>query len=119
MFILNSILAHFLVCKRPSNINYHFLVAIDGFVVVNNSQNNLVSVLLSTNSWNFLYIFRSDIDTLQFQMTFEIPHIRVKAQYRSSGVLILVKASGAGDYWGEYGKMNRINLSIRAFTAVN
>lgn len=37
-------------------------------------------------------------------MTFEIPHIRVKAQYRSSGVLILVKASGAGDYWGEYGK---------------
>lgn len=37
-------------------------------------------------------------------MTFEIPHIRVRAQYRSSGVLILVKASGAGDYWGEYGK---------------
>lgn len=36
-------------------------------------------------------------------MTFEIPHIRVRAQYRSSGVLILVKASGAGDYWGEYG----------------
>ena len=40
-------------------------------------------------------------------MTFEIPHIRVRAQYRSSGVLILVKASGAGDYWGEYG--NKIN----------
>lgn len=51
----------------------------------------------------FLVFFRSDIDTLQFQMTFEIPHIRVRAQYRSSGVLILVKASGAGDYWGEYG----------------
>lgn len=52
----------------------------------------------------FLCAFRSDIDTLQFQMTFEIPRIQVKAQYRSSGVLILVKASGAGDYWGEYGK---------------
>lgn len=51
----------------------------------------------------FVSNFRSDIDTLQFQMTFEIPHIRVRAQYRSSGVLILVKASGAGDYWGEYG----------------
>lgn len=50
--------------------------------------------------------FRSDIDTLQFQMTFEIPRIRVKAQYRSTGVLILVKASGAGDYWGEYGKIS-------------
>lgn len=36
-------------------------------------------------------------------MTFEIPHIQVKAKYRSSGVLILVSASGAGDYWGEYG----------------
>ncbi|KAJ6632999.1 hypothetical protein Bhyg_15931 [Pseudolycoriella hygida] len=35
-------------------------------------------------------------------MTFEIPKINVKAQYRSSGVLILVRASGAGDYWGEY-----------------
>lgn len=39
-------------------------------------------------------------------MTFEIPHIRVRAQYRSSGVLILVRASGAGDYWGEYGNTN-------------
>lgn len=49
------------------------------------------------------FVYRSDIDTLQFQMTFEIPHIRVRAKYQSSGVLILVKASGAGDYWGEYG----------------
>lgn len=48
--------------------------------------------------------FRSDIDTLQFQMTFDIPKINVKAQYRSSGVLILVQASGAGEYWGEYRK---------------
>ncbi|XP_043653899.1 uncharacterized protein LOC122620481 isoform X2 [Drosophila teissieri] len=44
----------------------------------------------------------SDLDSLQFQLTCEIPRIRVKAQYRSTGVLILVKASGAGDYWGEY-----------------
>lgn len=51
----------------------------------------------------FLLYFRSDIDSLQFQLTFEIPRIRVKAQYRSSGVLILVKASGSGEYWGEYG----------------
>lgn len=43
-------------------------------------------------------------------MTFEIPHIRVRAQYRSSGVLILVRASGAGDYWGEYGN-NSIDIS--------
>lgn len=60
----------------------------------------------------YLFGFRSDIDTLQFQMTFEIPHIRVKAQYRSSGVLILVKASGAGDYWGEYGNRNEMLLFV-------
>lgn len=47
---------------------------------------------------------RSDIESLQFQMTFDIPRIQVKAQYRSSGVLILVQASGAGEYWGEYRK---------------
>lgn len=60
----------------------------------------------------FLPVFftnSSDIETLQFQMTFEIPHIQVKAKYRSSGVLILVRASGAGDYWGEYG-MTQIYL---------
>ncbi|KAG4080290.1 hypothetical protein HA402_010782 [Bradysia odoriphaga] len=45
---------------------------------------------------------KSDIETHQYQLTFEIPKISVKAQYRSSGVLILVRASGAGDYWGEY-----------------
>lgn len=62
------------------------------------------------NDLIFSLILRSDIDTLQFQLTFEIPRIQVKAQYRSSGVLILVKASGAGDYWGEYGEFNNINL---------
>ncbi|XP_058823762.1 uncharacterized protein LOC131684689 [Topomyia yanbarensis] len=45
---------------------------------------------------------RSDIDTYQFQMTFEIPKIKARAQYKSSGVLLLLQASGSGDYWGEY-----------------
>ncbi|XP_053691063.1 uncharacterized protein LOC128739593 [Sabethes cyaneus] len=45
---------------------------------------------------------RSDIDTLQFQMTFEIPKIKARAQYTSSGVLLLIQASGSGEYWGEY-----------------
>lgn len=49
----------------------------------------------------------SDVDTLQFQLTLEIPKIKVRAQYRSSGVLILVQASGAGDYWGQYGEITR------------
>ena len=48
--------------------------------------------------------FRSDLESLQFQLTCEIPRIKVRAQYRSTGVLILVKASGAGEYWGEYGE---------------
>lgn len=30
---------------------------------------------------------RSDIDTYQFQLTYEIPRIKVKANFRSSGVL--------------------------------
>jgi len=42
---------------------------------------------------------RSDIDTHQFQFTFYIPHISARAQYESTGVLILVQASGGGDYW--------------------
>lgn len=51
----------------------------------------------------FLHPFsRSDIETLQYQLTFEIPRIVVNAKYASSGVLLLVQASGKGDYWGEY-----------------
>lgn len=50
----------------------------------------------------FFFIFRSDIESYQYQLTFEIPRIIVNAQYDSSGVLLLVKASGKGDYWGEY-----------------
>lgn len=42
-------------------------------------------------------------DEVQIQLALTIPTIKVKAQYRSSGTLILVQASGAGDYWGEYG----------------
>uniref|UniRef100_A0A182VYY7 Uncharacterized protein n=1 Tax=Anopheles minimus TaxID=112268 RepID=A0A182VYY7_9DIPT len=45
---------------------------------------------------------RSDIDSMQFQMTIEIPKIKATAQYQSSGVLLLIQASGAGEYWGEY-----------------
>uniref|UniRef100_A0A0A9Y8B6 Circadian clock-controlled protein n=2 Tax=Lygus hesperus TaxID=30085 RepID=A0A0A9Y8B6_LYGHE len=45
---------------------------------------------------------RSDIETLQFQLTFFIPRIQVRANYRSSGVLIMVQATGGGDYWGKY-----------------
>lgn len=45
---------------------------------------------------------RSDMNTMQFQLSFTIPKISVLAKYRSSGVLIMVQASGGGDYWGEY-----------------
>ncbi|KAJ9577482.1 hypothetical protein L9F63_005983 [Diploptera punctata] len=44
----------------------------------------------------------TDLDTLQFQLSFYAPLINARAHYRSSGVLIMVKASGGGDYWGEY-----------------
>ncbi|XP_052863367.1 protein takeout [Anopheles cruzii] len=45
---------------------------------------------------------RSDIDGMQFQMTIEIPKIKATARYQSSGVLLLLQASGAGEYWGDY-----------------
>ncbi|CAK1600166.1 unnamed protein product [Parnassius mnemosyne] len=45
---------------------------------------------------------RSDLDTYQFQLTLFGPHISARARYRSSGVLLLVRASGGGEYWGEY-----------------
>ncbi|XP_074104679.1 juvenile hormone binding protein 2 isoform X1 [Cotesia typhae] len=41
-------------------------------------------------------------DEVQLQLALHIPKIRANAKYRSSGKLILVQASGAGDYWGEY-----------------
>ncbi|XP_033216002.1 protein takeout [Belonocnema kinseyi] len=41
-------------------------------------------------------------DEVQLQLALSIPKIRATAKYRSSGTLILVQASGAGDYWGEY-----------------
>lgn len=44
-------------------------------------------------------------DEVQMQLAFSIPKIRAAARYRSSGTLILVQASGAGDYWGEYGEL--------------
>ncbi|XP_071455445.1 protein takeout [Hetaerina americana] len=44
----------------------------------------------------------ADVDKLEMQMALKIPKIRAKANYRSSGVLLVVKASGGGDYWGIY-----------------
>ncbi|GJQ85144.1 hypothetical protein Trydic_g9141 [Trypoxylus dichotomus] len=45
---------------------------------------------------------RSDLPTYQYQLSFAVPKISVRAQFQSSGILILVPASGGGDYWGEY-----------------
>lgn len=45
-------------------------------------------------------------DEVQLQLSLFIPKIRAAAKYQSSGTLILVQASGSGDYWGEYGKWN-------------
>lgn len=45
---------------------------------------------------------RSELNTFQIQLSFSIPRISALAKYRSSGVLIMVQASGGGDYWGEY-----------------
>uniref|UniRef100_A0A8D8LL64 Circadian clock-controlled protein n=1 Tax=Cacopsylla melanoneura TaxID=428564 RepID=A0A8D8LL64_9HEMI len=45
---------------------------------------------------------RSDLSSNQFQFTFHVPKISIRAHYRSSGVLIMVPATGGGEYWGEY-----------------
>lgn len=68
-------------------------------------------MLLERNANLHIFLNRSDIDTLQFQMTFDIPKIKVRATYESSGVLILVQASGVGEYWGEYGEYIEISLN--------
>ncbi|KAG7200232.1 hypothetical protein KM043_017709 [Ampulex compressa] len=41
-------------------------------------------------------------DEVQLQLALNIPKIRAQAKYTSSGTLILVQATGSGDYWGEY-----------------
>ncbi|KAF2899002.1 hypothetical protein ILUMI_07169 [Ignelater luminosus] len=56
---------------------------------------------------------RSDLDTHQFQFTLYIPHISARAKYVSTGILLLVQASGGGDYWGEYDGV-RAKVYIRA-----
>lgn len=56
---------------------------------------------VSTLRINALRTRLSD-DEVQLQLALSIPKIRAAARYRSSGTLILVQASGAGDYWGEY-----------------
>ncbi|XP_030766705.1 protein takeout [Sitophilus oryzae] len=56
---------------------------------------------------------RSDIATNQFQFTLYIPKISARAIYESSGVLILVQASGGGNYWGEYEGV-KVKAYIRA-----
>ncbi|KAF5283930.1 hypothetical protein FQR65_LT13691 [Abscondita terminalis] len=56
---------------------------------------------------------RSDLDTHQFQFTIFIPHISARAKYVSTGVLILVQATGGGDYWGEYDGV-RAKVYVRA-----
>jgi hypothetical protein len=38
-----------------------------------------------------------------------VPKIWARAKYRSLGTLLMVKASGGGDYWGEYGKYTHRN----------
>jgi hypothetical protein len=49
-------------------------------------------------------------------VTLVIPKIKATARYRSSGVLLLIKASGGGDYWGEYGEcssyLSRLGIKI-------
>lgn len=52
-------------------------------------------------------------DEVQLQLALSIPKIRAAAKYRSSGTLLLVKASGAGDYWGEYGKERELSQTTR------
>ncbi|XP_043274339.1 protein takeout [Venturia canescens] len=52
-------------------------------------------------------------DEVQLQLALSIPKIYAAAKYRSSGVLMLVQAGGAGDYWGEYEGVNA-KVYIRA-----
>ncbi|XP_008482109.1 uncharacterized protein LOC103518801, partial [Diaphorina citri] len=59
---------------------------------------------------------RSDLSTNQFQFTFYVPKISVRGHYRSSGVLIMVPATGGGEYWGEYGKLDyNLQTSLQEF----
>ncbi|XP_015604903.1 protein takeout [Cephus cinctus] len=57
-------------------------------------------------------------DEVQLQLALSIPRIRAAAKYRSSGTLILVQASGAGDYWGEYeGVKAKVFIRAKPFSA--
>ncbi|XP_057338857.1 protein takeout-like [Microplitis mediator] len=59
-------------------------------------------------------------DEVQLQLALHIPRIRAAAKYRSSGKLILVPASGAGDYWGEYdGVKAKVFIRAKPFSVEN
>ncbi|XP_035728799.1 protein takeout-like [Vespa mandarinia] len=59
-------------------------------------------------------------DEVQLQLVLNIPRITAVAKYRSTGTLILVKASGAGDYWGEYeGVKAKVFIRAKPFMIQN
>ncbi|CAG9768267.1 unnamed protein product [Ceutorhynchus assimilis] len=60
---------------------------------------------------------RSDIETNQFQFTLYIPKISATAKYESSGILLLIRASGGGNYWGEYEGV-KVKAYLRASKAL-
>lgn len=61
----------------------------------------------------------SDNEVL-LQVFLDIPKIRAVAKYRSSGTLVLVQASGAGDYWGEYdGVAAKVFIRAKRFGVQN
>lgn len=61
----------------------------------------------------------SDSEVL-LQVFLDIPKIRAIAKYRSSGTLVLVQASGAGDYWGEYdGVGAKVFIRAKLFNVQN
>lgn len=46
--------------------------------------------------------FLSNIDTYEYQMTFNIPRISVQSKYKSSGTLLLFPTNGEGDFVGYF-----------------
>ena len=64
------------------------------------------------NTYHFFSLNRLSEGNKPFEARITIPRLTIRAKYSSSGVLIIIPASGAGDFDATLGKIGKTNTFI-------
>lgn len=59
-----------------------------------------------------IVIFRLSENGKPFEAIINIPELRINSNYTSSGILIILPASGSGHFYANFGK--RLNIEMKA-----